>query len=1092
MQNNKVSLLWFHIVPWATLLFGLGLTYLLHDTALEKTRLRLQAEFDIRADDLAALISKRLYSYEQVLAGTAALFVAKGSVDRRQFASYVDALRLTGRYAGIQGVGFAQYIAPEAKAAHIAAVRAEGFPDYDIRPAGERPVYTSIIYLEPFDWRNRRAFGFDMYSEPVRQQAMARARDENATVISGRVQLVQETEQGAQSGFLMYVPVYRTAATSQSAEVRQASLDGWVYAPFRMNDLMAGLLGEKYTHFASVAAISIHDGPVPDPAALLFVSHQAGAAAAPLFRAQRAVPLFGRQWTVTLTSLPDFDARLGDGRANLVALAGGSASVLLALVMWLLATSHSRALTMAGAMTAELRQSEQNKNALFENMSSGVAVFDVHEAGHVFIFTAFNHAAEKISQLSRTEVLGRQLEDVFPGSAAIGLVDVMQRVWHSGVAETCPESFYQDTRLSGWRETFVYRLPDQSLVVMFNDVTERKQSDLAQQKLNRALHLLSDCNMALVHAEEEYRLLAEICRLIVERGGYRLAWVGYAEQDEARSVRPIAQAGYESGYLDTLNISWGDNIQGQGPTGTAIRTGKTSINPDVLSNPAMAPWRQAAIQRGYQSSIALPLIHDRQVLGALNIYASEADAFNPEEVHLLEELAGDLAYGIVTLRTRKEHVAVKEKMDFMSYFDELTRLPNRLLLRDRFEQAVQTLQPEKSFIALLYLDIDDFKQINDSLGRGMGDRLLVSAVGRLQQCVAAADTISRLSGDEFVILLGGMRDVASVEVVANRIIKAFVDPMAVDGHVLSTTFSIGISLYPADGRDFDTLLNHADTAVHAAKEAGRNTYRFFTRQMNLQAMERMQLLGQLHSAVRNRELRLHYQPQVSTASGRIVGMEALVRWEHPLHGLVSPARFIPLAEQSGHIIEIGEWVMHEACRQARTWMDKGHGPLVMAVNLSALQFKRTNVLQLVSAALSSSGLPPECLEVELTESILLDDLAGIMQVLNSLKAMGVKLSIDDFGTGYSSLAYLKQLAVNKLKIDQSFVRDMLQAPDSGSIVKAIVEMGHALQLTVIAEGVETEEELQFLRNLGCDEVQGYLYSTPVPAEEFVKLLQQNH
>jgi EAL domain-containing protein (putative c-di-GMP-specific phosphodiesterase class I) len=325
---------------------------------------------------------------------------------------------------------------------------------------------------------------------------------------------------------------------------------------------------------------------------------------------------------------------------------------------------------------------------------------------------------------------------------------------------------------------------------------------------------------------------------------------------------------------------------------------------------------------------------------------------------------------------------------------------------------------------------------------------------------------------------------------ANAIRAAFVEPFAIDAHRVGVTFSIGIALYPDDGRDFAALFKCADTAMHSAEEAGRNAYRFFTPEMNVDLREQMRLTGALLPALRRGEFVLHYQPQVDMASGRIVGAEALIRWQHPEDGLIPPGRFIPLAEQSGHIVDIGEWVLNEACRLARAWRDEGLPPLVVAVNLSALQFKRSRVDELVAEALALAGLPPSCLELELTESILLQDVATTMLTLQSLKAAGVHLSIDDFGTGYSSLSYLKQLAVDKLKIDQSFVRDMLTDEDGASIVRAIIQLGHSLQLTVIAEGVETEAQLAFLGNSGCDEVQGYLLGRPLPADGFAELLRR--
>ncbi len=625
---------------------------------------------------------------------------------------------------------------------------------------------------------------------------------------------------------------------------------------------------------------------------------------------------------------------------------------------------------------------------------------------------------------------------------------------------------------------------------IYEDITERKKAEKLERHLTRALRLLSKCNTTLIHADDEHTLLADICQLAVEFGGYRMAWVGYPENNELKSIRPVAQCGYEHGFLDSIRISWDDNEWGRGPTGTALRTGTTVVNSDTLRNPKLNPWRQAATERNYHSSIALPLATKAQIIGALNIYSSETDAFTTEEVSLLEELANDLAFGIETLRTRALHNVAEKKLEFLAHYDPLTSLPNRTLLRDRFEQAAALADREQSGVAMFFLDLDNFTHINDSLGHACGDTLLVSVANRLKKCIRKTDTLSRQGGDEFVILLSNINDVESIEEITQVIISAFTEPFDIDGYTLNITFSAGISLYPHDEKSFDSLLKQADTALYHAKQSGRNIYRFFSGQMNNDAVEYIQLQGQLHDAIKNKELQLHYQPQIETNTGEIIGAEALLRWYHPEQGMIPPGKFIPSAERSGLIIPIGEWVLNEACHQAQQWRNTHHLPsLVVAVNLSALQFKRGNLVETVTQALEQSGLPAHHLELELTESILLHDVNDVRNTLLSLKKMGVRLSIDDFGTGYSSLSYLKQLAVDKLKIDQSFICDMVDDAGDAAIVKAVIQLGHALDLSVIAEGVEKDTQFALLKELGCDEIQGYLFSPSLPAKEFIQFCQ---
>ncbi|HUW37616.1 MAG TPA: EAL domain-containing protein [Rhodocyclaceae bacterium] len=443
---------------------------------------------------------------------------------------------------------------------------------------------------------------------------------------------------------------------------------------------------------------------------------------------------------------------------------------------------------------------------------------------------------------------------------------------------------------------------------------------------------------------------------------------------------------------------------------------------------------------------------------------------------------GEIANYVAIFNDISERKAAEEKIDFLAHHDPLTRLPNRVLLRDRFEQAVTVAEREQARVALLFLDLDKFKEINDSLGHTVGDELLVQISARLQACVRASDTICRQGGDEFIILLNAVPDVGAVSRIAQAILESVSEPIELSGDRLVTSFSIGISLYPDDGRDFTTLLKMADTAMYHAKESGGNGLHFFTEEMNVNLLQRLQLQNKLRDALKNRELLLHYQPQIDLRSGAVIGFEALLRWDSPSEGLVPPARFIPIAEEGGAIVAIGEWVLNEACLQAKKWIAKGLPPFVMAVNLSALQFKRGDICATVIGALARSGLPAAYLELELTESILLQNTENVLAHIGKLKALGLKLSIDDFGTGYSSLSYLKRLRVDKLKIDQSFVRDLADDAEDAAIARAIIQLGESLQLEIVAEGVETDAQLAILRDYGCQVAQGYRFCHPLPAD----------
>ncbi|HNH35449.1 MAG TPA: EAL domain-containing protein [Rhodocyclaceae bacterium] len=430
--------------------------------------------------------------------------------------------------------------------------------------------------------------------------------------------------------------------------------------------------------------------------------------------------------------------------------------------------------------------------------------------------------------------------------------------------------------------------------------------------------------------------------------------------------------------------------------------------------------------------------------------------------------------------------SAEEQIRRLAYYDVLTGLPNRALLKDRAELALARADREASSVALLFVDLDRFKNVNDSLGHSFGDRLLAAVAERLIAGVRRSDTISRLGGDEFVMLVSDAEPLGIAELAA-KLLDRLAAPFTIGDHELTVTASVGIALYPQDGRDVENLLKNADTAMYQAKQKGRNGYRFFTAAMNAAAMERLKLEGRLRQAIERQEFELHYQPLVRIADGEIVGAEALVRWR-AAEGLVPPDRFIPAAEDSGLIVAIGDWVLREACRQNRAWRDAGLPAIRISVNISAVQFHREGFLRRVAAIVAGAGLTGGDMELEITEGVAMSDADVTAAAMDELKAMGLAIAIDDFGTGYSSLAYLRRYPIDRLKIDRSFVRDMVEDADDRAIAGTVAALAKALRLSVVAEGVESQKQLRLLRDQGCDVAQGYLFSRPVPAAEFARLL----
>jgi diguanylate cyclase (GGDEF)-like protein/PAS domain S-box-containing protein len=425
----------------------------------------------------------------------------------------------------------------------------------------------------------------------------------------------------------------------------------------------------------------------------------------------------------------------------------------------------------------------------------------------------------------------------------------------------------------------------------------------------------------------------------------------------------------------------------------------------------------------------------------------------------------------------------EQRIQQLASRDTLTELPNRVLLADRLQQAIASAQRDRQSLAVLFLDLDNFKTVNDSLGHHIGDSLLRECANRLTGCLRQEDTVARQGGDEFIVLLTNVDGQRTTALVAQKILSILAGPFTIDGQELHISTSIGIALYPEDGSDTLSLLKNADSAMYLAKESGRNTYRFFTAGLNQLAQARLELENSLHLALRRGELRLHYQPQIDLVTGKTVGVEALVRWQHPERGMVLPGHFIPAAEEAGLITAVGEWVLFEACRQGQAWFKSSGIPLRVGVNVSARQFRTKDLPEVVASVLASTGFDPRLLELEITESVMMESTRDIVAKLNQLARMGVQITIDDFGTGYSSLSYLKQFPIHKLKVDQSFVRDIATDSNNAAIVTAIIAMAKGLRLKVLAEGVETEEQLVFLRAQGCDEAQGFHIGFPVAGEQ---------
>ena len=521
-----------------------------------------------------------------------------------------------------------------------------------------------------------------------------------------------------------------------------------------------------------------------------------------------------------------------------------------------------------------------------------------------------------------------------------------------------------------------------------------------------------------------------------------------------------------------------------GSCGTAAYRRESVVVTDIMHDRLWEDFRELAATYGYRSCWSTPVLsHQGDVLGVFAMYSMTVREPTEAETKLTEETTR--IAGIAIERKRAE-----DRIHFMAKHDALTGLPNRALLRDRLSQAILYSDRYDHWVTVLFIDLDNFKIVNDSLGHNAGDELLKTIAKRMTDSVRATDTVVRLGGDEFVILL--VDQPKSTETISGNLQKlkaAIAEPVHLEGHVLRVTSSIGIAIYPSDGKDADALIANADAAMYRAKEIGRDNFQFYTPELNVKVHEKFLLHEELRNAVARSEFVLHYQPQVDLRSGRVFAVEALIRWMHPVRGMVPPNSFIPIAEETGLIVPIGDWVLHEACRQNRAWQDAGLPHMTVCVNISARQFREKNLIARVVSALNSSGLDGRYLELELTESLIMQDVELAVSTMKALQNLGVQLAIDDFGTGYSSLSALKTFPVARLKIDKSFIDDLPNNENDKAVASAVISLGQKLNLKVIAEGVETDEQMAFLRDNNCDEMQGYHFSRPLPAEGIEALLK---
>ncbi|HEX9434237.1 MAG TPA: EAL domain-containing protein [Burkholderiales bacterium] len=600
------------------------------------------------------------------------------------------------------------------------------------------------------------------------------------------------------------------------------------------------------------------------------------------------------------------------------------------------------------------------------------------------------------------------------------------------------------------------------------------------KRLTRVHAVLSGINALIVRVRDRDELFREACHIAIKQGQFRMAWIGLLDHEIAR-VKPLASDGDVRGFFDTSPLATKQaKPTGKGLAWRAVEEKRPMISNDIQRDPNTSMKKECE-ERGIHSLVMLPLIVGGEGIGVLALYAAETGFFDDDEMKLLVELAGDVSFAL-------DHLQKAEKLNYLAYYDELTGVANRALLEQRLAQQISGAERDGRRFALLKVDLDRFRVINDSLGRPGGDALLKKVSERLVHAVPDANDVARIGADRFVILVADIKQEDELARLIRHILKAsFTEAFQINDVELRVSAKIGAALYPDNGSDVDSLFKNAEAALKKAKQTGE-PYLFYEQQMSERVAEKLSLENKLRQAIEKEEFVLYYQPKVDLETRAVVGVEALIRWQSPDKGLVPPLHFIPLLEETGLILQVGEWALKRAARDHRGWVEQKLKAPRVAVNVSAIQLRQRDFVRVVEEAIID-GVAPTAIDLEITESLVMEDIKGNIEKLKAVRALGVQIAVDDFGTGYSSLGYLAQLPVQALKIDRSFIIKMGEDPNAMTLVSTIISLAHSLRLKVVAEGVETEDQAKFLRLLRCDEMQGYLFSKPVPAEQLIALLK---
>lgn len=1088
-------------LAFGALIFGLGATLIVYSllAALVEREAKLRFENDSSSVEQQIAVRVRLYS--DVLVTMRALMSAEDQVTSSEFRDFVTGLDLPGRYPGFQTLNCAFYVRDADLAAFVARQRVDPILQsagvaFSVHPRAARPAHEILTYVEPLGG-NLASVGIDLDAMPERVNVLQALRDSGEAISSGRRIFA---ERGAEFvGLAMRLPVYRRGMPAATVEERRRAYVGSVGAGIRINGMMAGLVSPATLH---VMRYRIYDAGgvnaqeiAPSPATLLYdsVAGVSGASsgassgawtggeahlfagagvrngtlatAAPAwadpFLKRRATQLFaGRRWLVVFSADPRVLTGSQRYLPNVAVFSGCVISLLLAGLTYALSSARSRALKVADEMTADLRESEMARAEAQRIAHLGDWRIDLHD-GTAHLSNEMARLIGRHPGVAMLRALARAIE---PADRHMLLLQLKRtRATREPFELECR---YRSTRgRRGW-----LRVIGRAGGAPGGAALRGTALEITKQKaIDRARELEHAFTLQLATATNESDVFKELVALLTKG----MDWDAGAFWPTAAGHQQLLRAVYSTSIvaLESLLRARGHEV----PIDEVPPAPHWSIGRAASSRLA---------EGGIVTTLSFPLCTGAEVLGVAEFYSRERRHAEPQVLAMARSIASQMSHFLQ--RRRAEN-----NLHFLANHDALTGLPNRLMFKEHLEESLSRGNEEKTALYVLFIDLDRFKDINDSLGHNIGDQLLRAVADRLNEGVPEADMIARLGGDEFIVLLKDHGDgSANVFSTIEGIQAALASPFPVSGIQLQVSASIGVSSFPADGDDAQTLLKNADIAMYGAKQKGKNTYQMYMRQMSMSLQRRVEMESCLRQAIDNREFALFYQPRVDLRTNHCRGVEALLRWNSPTLGLVMPADFIPLAEETGEIVPIGAWVLREACREAAEWRASGLGDIQVAVNLSARQFADQRLQATVFDALEDAGLPGHLLELELTESMIMRHPEQAVRWLAAIKKTGVRLSIDDFGTGYSSLAYLNRFPIDIVKIDRSFIRLLAESHSDAQIASAVIALGHSLGLIVIAEGAETQEQIDFLRKEGCDEVQGYFFSRPISAGDMRTFLDR--